>query len=83
MTIHNPTREDLDQHKYSSAPIELLPTNFIPPSKYALGCGDCFPISRRPEKHDISIDPDEAVEKWFQSSRIQFGPIADTPEQVA
>ncbi len=83
MAIHNLTREGLDQYEYSSAPIELPLTNPIPSSKYALGRGDCFPKSRQTEKHDISIDPDEAVEKWFQSSRIQVGSIANTAERVA
>lgn len=40
VTIHNPTREALDQHEYSSPPVEISPTNPIPTTKYALGRGD-------------------------------------------
>lgn len=63
MAIHNPISEDLDRHKASLPPIELPPTNPIQLSKYVLGRRDYFLTSCQPEKQEISIDPDEIVEK--------------------
>lgn len=82
MAIHNPTKEGLDQHEYSSPPIKLPFINSIPLSKYALGCADYFLISRQLERQEIGIDLDEAVGKWFQSNRIRIEPITDTSERV-
>lgn len=83
ITIHNPTRESLDQHEYSSPPIEISPINPIPLTKYTLEPGDFFPTIRRPKKQEISTDVEDVVNKWFESSKIQIGSIADTPGRVA
>lgn len=40
--ILNLTKQSFDQHKYSSPPIKISPTNPIPPIKYALERGDFF-----------------------------------------
>ena len=63
--------------------MEISSTNPIPPTKYALGQGDSFPTTRRLKKQEISTNVEDVVNKWFEFSKIQIGPIADIPERVA
>lgn len=39
VAIYNPTKESLDQHEYSTPPMEIPPTNPIPPTKLRIGTG--------------------------------------------
>lgn len=58
-------------------------TKPIPSTKSALGRGDCFLTTWRPEEEEISTDSEDAINKWFETIKIQTGPIANTPKWVA
>jgi len=51
-------------------------------TNYSLGKGHGFLIERRPTQRELSFDPLDVIEAWFQDSGITIGVVADTLERL-
>lgn len=78
MAIEAPSYHSMLTTK-DSVPEDMKP---LSPTKYALGRGDVFPTERRPELRELSQEKSEAIDEWFELSKITIGPKADTPARI-
>ncbi len=75
----------LSDQNTQAPPVDLKPaaiTATVHTTKYALGKGEGFPTERRPVQRQLSTEPMEITEAWFNASGITIGEMADTPQRV-